>query len=533
MASVETWKQEIKNMKFERIQKMGKVYVKQKRLGRGAFGEGWLCADRKHKRMVVVKIATGAMFSARDEFNAKKEVALMESLDHPNIVKFHEAWIEGAEGVDERLHIAMEYCDAGDLGTLLKARLADERNVALLAKISRETRRACESLLEGKRMEDLLTNKELFVSTHTQITQTAETIYANAVELEGRVNTWSLPELESWLVQLLWGLWYIHKKRVVHRDIKPENIFLSGGGKIIKIGDFGISGLQSHTNANLNTRAGTPLYMAPEMWDNGTYTDRVDVFALGAMFYELCGLVRAFDARFPTAERWPGAFGQQSVKFLKRQIIYSAIRPMALPQTQIESSFFEVVRTMTRKSADIRPTAGQVLRSIRIQLVARRVIDIFSAEGEGCPSAHPLLLNSDARHHNVHNPADNQYTLHDTARFQCSVPDAEVLIVTSNVRVSIRAEASSASPVLGFLFSGDIIEVHERQCIEGTEWVRFQNGWCVAEHDKQPLTAPCPEELLSRDPEGIKALGARMSTKPDQSFVSGLLFERPATARRD
>eukprot|EP01059_Diplonema_ambulator_P015655 TRINITY_DN26831_c0_g1_i1.p1 TRINITY_DN26831_c0_g1~~TRINITY_DN26831_c0_g1_i1.p1 ORF type:complete len:735 (+),score=272.59 TRINITY_DN26831_c0_g1_i1:109-2205(+) len=505
---------------------MGRVYVKQKKLGQGTFGEGWLCADRINKRMVVVKISCNVILSDKEEYCAKKEVCIMQSMDHPNVVKFYEAWMEKTT-VGERLHIAMEYCDSGDIGSLLKNKLNDERNMRILSTIANQARRHCDTLIKGHFVDDLISDKDLFTSVHTKATHIAERIYSDTVEREGRINSWSLAELESWLVQLLWGIWYIHKKKVVHRDIKPDNVFLSGGGKIIKIGDFGVSGLQAHTNAHLSTRAGTPLYMAPEMWDGGSYTDRVDVFALGIMFYELSGLVRAYEATLPMAEKWGGAWSARSVKFLKRQIMSSSIRPMHLPQKQIESSFFEIIKTMIRKDPKLRPTAGQVLRSIRMQVVARRVLETFKGAGLD-RGGDPLVNNTDQRHDNIYNPANNQYTLHDTARFQCSHKDAEVLMVTcKSIRISIRESPSFADKTIGYLTNGDILEVVERVENEGAMWVKFQHGYCIENHEGKALMVACPEDLLCRDDEGIAALGPYEAVVKDvQNLLKDALKER-------
>ena len=519
----EAWKKEIKSKNFDREKKMGRQYVKQKKLGAGAFGEGWLCQDRLHKRMAVVKIAHGSIASEKEEYNAKKEVAIMEAMDHPNVVKFYEAWVEVNKDGDERLHISMEYCDAGDIGSMLKTRLKEnESNQRILAIISKKVHLQVQPLLRDLTPDSMLNDPDLFHQVHNKVTLIAEKVYADVLEKEGRLYTWSLAELESWLVQLLWGLWYIHKMRVVHRDIKPDNVFLAGGGKIIKIGDFGISGLQAHTNALMQTRAGTPLYMAPEMWEgHGSYTDRCDVYALGMMFYELCSLVRAYDARLPFSERWGGAFASQHLRFLKRQITSPSVRPLAVPQQQIECTFFEVVKTMLRKDPKVRPTAGQVLRSVRIQVVARRVIDILS---DGT-SDDPLIKNSDLRHKNVHNPTNNHFTMHHTARFQCSSRDSEVLMMTCSSRLSIRTDATFKKEPVGYLTFGDIVEVYERcKDKEGTRWIRTQAGWCITAHEGTPLFERCAEDLLCRDDEGVTMLGAYENVVKDvQSMLKDAL----------
>lgn len=77
------------------------------------------------------------------------------------------------------------------------------------------------------------------------------------------------------------ALEYAHDKGVVHRDIKPENILLDRDGRV-KIADFGIASLVGASGE----KSGTPPYMAPEQ-ENGIVDRRADIYALGAVLYEM------------------------------------------------------------------------------------------------------------------------------------------------------------------------------------------------------------------------------------------------------
>jgi len=82
------------------------------------------------------------------------------------------------------------------------------------------------------------------------------------------------------------ALEYAHDKGVVHRDIKPENLLLDRDGRV-KIADFGIASLVGATGE----KSGTPPYMAPEQ-SAGTVDRRADIYALGAVLYEMLTGVR-------------------------------------------------------------------------------------------------------------------------------------------------------------------------------------------------------------------------------------------------
>lgn len=85
--------------------------------------------------------------------------------------------------------------------------------------------------------------------------------------------------------QTLKGLKFLHGQGVVHRDIKPENILLSDESAfpIAKIADFSL--VETFQNKKMSVRCGTPGYMAPEMFSEESYCEKVDVFSLGVTLF--------------------------------------------------------------------------------------------------------------------------------------------------------------------------------------------------------------------------------------------------------
>src|SRR5256885_2060476 len=87
---------------------------------------------------------------------------------------------------------------------------------------------------------------------------------------------------------------FAHARSIVHRDLKPANIFLLANQQV-KILDFGLARLAHSDMTGTGTILGTPHYMAPEQIKGQKIDARADVFALGAVFYELLAGRRAFE----------------------------------------------------------------------------------------------------------------------------------------------------------------------------------------------------------------------------------------------
>jgi formylglycine-generating enzyme required for sulfatase activity/dienelactone hydrolase/predicted Ser/Thr protein kinase len=97
----------------------------------------------------------------------------------------------------------------------------------------------------------------------------------------------SVHEAVDIALQIARGLEKAHHAGIVHRDIKPANVMLSDDG-VVKIVDFGIAKLMDHTGlTQTGTSVGTVAYMAPEQVAGASTDQRVDLWALGVVLYEM------------------------------------------------------------------------------------------------------------------------------------------------------------------------------------------------------------------------------------------------------
>lgn len=101
------------------------------------------------------------------------------------------------------------------------------------------------------------------------------------------------------MTAVLAALQHAHERGVVHRDIKPGNLLMLGDGSV-KITDFGVAHLEGSDLTMTGAMLGTPQYMAPEQLLGQAIDGRADLFACGAVLYELLVGRKAFSGGYAT-----------------------------------------------------------------------------------------------------------------------------------------------------------------------------------------------------------------------------------------
>jgi tetratricopeptide (TPR) repeat protein len=114
-----------------------------------------------------------------------------------------------------------------------------------------------------------------------------------------RIDRWAVGTSARDIARLMAGVaeavHHAHQRAVIHRDIKPSNILVeqTEGGPVARLIDFGVAkALDADGAAGVTAelvRIGTPAYMSPEQRRGGVVDVRSDVFALGAVLYDLLG----------------------------------------------------------------------------------------------------------------------------------------------------------------------------------------------------------------------------------------------------
>ncbi|KAM4045325.1 protein kinase C delta type-like, partial [Anomaloglossus baeobatrachus] len=101
--------------------------------------------------------------------------------------------------------------------------------------------------------------------------------------MKGRLD---IPSARFYAAELVCGIQYLHSQGVIHRDLKPENILVAETGHI-KITDFGLAINNMQGDRSATEYAGTPGYMAPEIFPGKEYNAGVDWYSLGVIIKDM------------------------------------------------------------------------------------------------------------------------------------------------------------------------------------------------------------------------------------------------------
>lgn len=153
------------------------------------------------------------------------------------------------------------------------------------------------------------------------------------------------------------GLQVLHRHHVVHRDLKPQNILLSSprsSDAILKISDFGLARFLG-PGEYADTSCGSCLYMAPEVMLFQKYNDKVDMWSIGAILFELLNGYPPFHGRsnvqllqcinrstsLPFSEPLASTLGPDCVDICTRLLCTNPVKRLSF-QEFLDHRFFRV-----------------------------------------------------------------------------------------------------------------------------------------------------------------------------------------------
>ncbi|XP_045709589.1 cyclin-dependent kinase 16-like [Phyllostomus hastatus] len=138
----------------------------------------------------------------------------------------------------------------------------------------------------------------------------------------------NMHNVKLFLFQLLRGLAYCHRKKVLHRDLNPQNLLINRRGEL-KLADFGLARTKSILTKTYSNEVVTLWYRPPDLLlGSSHYSTHVDMWGVGCIFYEMAtgqtlfpgsGVEEQLHVIFrvlgtPTEETWPGILSNKDFR---------------------------------------------------------------------------------------------------------------------------------------------------------------------------------------------------------------------------
>jgi serine phosphatase RsbU (regulator of sigma subunit) len=203
-----------------------------------------------------------------------------------------------------------EYIGGGGMGVVYKAedrRLGRNAALKFLPRTVGTDPLARERFLREARSASALDHPNICTIFEVNETPAGEIYIAmafyegNTLEGLAREGPLDVDAAIRFAIDTLDGLAAAHGRGIVHRDMKPANVFVTREG-MVKILDFGLA--KTHESSSVTQDGavlGTAAYMAPEQALGSDSDHRVDVWAVGAILYELLSGRRPFEGAYPQA----------------------------------------------------------------------------------------------------------------------------------------------------------------------------------------------------------------------------------------
>ncbi|KRZ59455.1 Serine/threonine-protein kinase GCN2 [Trichinella nativa] len=375
-------------------------FVEICQLGKGGFGQVVKALNKLDDQVYAVKKIEFSVLSPEQCLKLLGEVRFLARLNHPNVVRYHCAWLEFDPQAVESLPTSPESLKIRELQdvspttlttndddnkrgtfspTSSSLRLPRSRSSPEIVFASTSGQSFPPKLLENSPSQascSLSTSSSSSKSSSLSCSaESSEALFANGIvlldieRLDGRTQCGASPfDLvnadvnEIILRQLVEAIQYIHSQNVMHRDLKPSNVFLSGQKPQVLLGDFGLAcqflspEIWSEQENNNFTKVeqqpqptkqhskaiGTSLYASPEQLKLSTYDNKTDMYSFGIIVYEMY-------FPFQTA--------------MERAVHIGRLRQQSIAEDFQQKWPAGIVSQLIQQQPALRPSAAELIRS--------------------------------------------------------------------------------------------------------------------------------------------------------------------------
>uniref|UniRef100_A0A8C3GB23 Cyclin dependent kinase 17 n=1 Tax=Cyclopterus lumpus TaxID=8103 RepID=A0A8C3GB23_CYCLU len=235
-------------------------------------------------------------------------------------------------------YIKLDKLGEGTYATVFKGRSKLTDNLVALKEIRLEHEEGapCTAIREVSLLKDLkhanIVTLHDIIHTDKSLTLVFEYLDKDLKQyMDDCGNIMSMHNVKVFLYQILRGLSYCHKRKVLHRDLKPQNLLINEKGEL-KLADFGLARAKSVPTKTYSNEVVTLWYRPPDvLLGSSEYSTQIDMWGVGCIFYEMAAGRPLFPGSTvedelhlifrllgtPTDDNWPGICSIEEFKSYK------------------------------------------------------------------------------------------------------------------------------------------------------------------------------------------------------------------------
>ncbi|RVE71633.1 hypothetical protein OJAV_G00053790 [Oryzias javanicus] len=289
-------------------------------------------------------------------------------------------------------YIKLDKLGEGTYATVYKGRSKLTDNLVALKEIRLEHEEGapCTAIREVSLLKDLkhanIVTLHDIVHTDKSLTLVFEYLDKDLKQyMDDCGNILSMQNVKIFLFQILRGLAYCHRRKVLHRDLKPQNLLINDRGEL-KLADFGLARAKSVPTKTYSNEVVTLWYRPPDvLLGSSEYSTQIDMWGVGCIFYEMAAGRPLFPGSTvedelhlifrllgtPTEDSWPGISSIEEFKSYKFPK-YKA-QPLINHAPRLDNDGLDLLMSFLKFESKKRVSADEAMRQPYFRSLGPRV----------------------------------------------------------------------------------------------------------------------------------------------------------------